>query len=72
MDITSHFDAVVECCGFLKACSMDDSVSKQDVIDSMEMRMHILIKRAVANATFPYMSMDGWEISTDVQHAPSS
>ena len=65
MDINNHFDAIVECCSFLKTCSLDEQVSKQDVIDSMEMRMHILIKRTVSNATFPYMSMNGWQIITE-------
>jgi hypothetical protein len=62
MDVNNHFDAIVECCNFLKEVRHNDSVGKQDVIDSMEMRMHIIIKRVVANATFPYMPIHAWQI----------
>jgi hypothetical protein len=72
MDINNHFEGIVECCSFLKTCSLDERVSKQDVIDSMEMRMHILIKRAVSNATFPFMSMSGWQIITEVPESAAS
>jgi hypothetical protein len=65
MEIGNHFEAVLECCDFLKTCSIDEDVKKQDVIDSMEMRMHILLRRAVCNATFPYMNMSDWHIVTD-------
>jgi hypothetical protein len=70
MDTGNHFGTVVECCTFLQACSTDSMVSKQDVIDSMEMRMHILLRRGVCNATFPYMGMSDWQIVTDVMHTP--
>jgi hypothetical protein len=66
MEINNHFEAIVECCSFLKTSRLDDFITKEDVIDSMEMRMHILIKRVVCNTTFPYMSTDAWQIVADV------
>jgi hypothetical protein len=66
MEINNHFDAVVECCDFLHDSLLNDNVSKQDVIESMEMRMHILMRRAVCTTTFPYMSMSDWQLVTDV------
>jgi hypothetical protein len=66
MEINNHFDAIVECCSFLETCKRDDFLTKQDVIESMEMRMHILIKRVVCNATLAYMQTDGWQIVTDL------
>jgi hypothetical protein len=65
MDTENHFEAVVECCAFLKECSIDDDMTKQDVIESMEMRMHILLRRGVCNTTFPYMGMSDWHVITD-------
>jgi hypothetical protein len=65
MEIGNHFDAVVECCDFLNTCALDEHVTKQDVIDSMLKRMHILIKRGVCDTVFPYLSMSNWQIVTD-------
>jgi hypothetical protein len=66
MDINNHFEAVVECCEFLQNARLDDDIKKMDVIDSMEMRMYILLRRGVCNSTFPYMGMSDWCINTDV------
>jgi hypothetical protein len=66
MEIGNHFEAIVEACSYLKGASVDDSINKQDVIDSMEMRMHIIMRRAVCNTTFPYLSMSDWQVVTDV------
>lgn len=66
METGNHFGAVVDCCTFLKSCANDDLMSKQDVIDSMEERMHILLWRGVCNMTFPYMGMSDWHVVTDV------
>jgi hypothetical protein len=66
MDTENHFDAIVECCSYLDICKQDDAIDKKEVIASMEMRMHVLLRRAVCTSIFPYMSMSTWKIITDV------
>jgi hypothetical protein len=66
MEIGSHFDAIVECCEFLEYCRKNDDMEKGDVIDSMNMRLQILLRRSVCSATFPYMSMSDWQVVTDI------
>jgi hypothetical protein len=69
MDIETQFDALVECCEFLKTARADEHMDKGDVIDSIEMRVNILLRRGVCCSTFPYMSMTGWQVVTEI---PSS
>lgn len=69
MDINNHFDAVVECCEFLETVANDEKFTKADVIESVKMRMHVLLKRSMCSSTFPYMSITGWKVEDDVHVA---
>lgn len=64
--IESFFDSVVECCNELQKMRMDEDVQKGDVIDSVEMRMHIMMRRLAEHVFFPYISTNEWKLSNEL------
>lgn len=65
MEINSVFDAVVECCSALDTMKNNPEVSKDDVIDSVKTRMHVLMRRVVNKSFFPFVSLGAWEVTNE-------
>lgn len=60
--IKCDFDAVVECLEFLQNARKDDQIGKDDVIDSVENRLHMLMRRLVHKVVFPHVPCRTWPI----------
>ena len=57
------FDSIVECFETLDKMKHDDQVTKQDVIDSMRMRLSIMISRVSTNNMCTSMGPQGWAVT---------
>lgn len=60
--IHCDWDAIVECCDFLTRAKNDEGMGKLDVIESVENRMHILMRRFVHKAVFPHAASRMWPL----------
>lgn len=63
--IQCDFDAVVECCEFLNRARFDEGMSKNDVIESVENRIHILMRRFMHKVIFPHAASRTWPITME-------
>jgi len=60
------FDSIVECVNELQKMRMDTDIKKEDVIDSVELRMHVMMRRMAEHIYFPFLSTNEWKNSRDV------
>lgn len=60
---TNFFDSVVECIKTLEDLETNEDSSKQDVVDSMRMRLSAMISRVVTNNHCTSMAMEGWAVA---------
>ena len=60
--VTSHFDAVLECLDVLRIMEADESVSKQDVIDSLQPMLHNMLSTVLMHSFATNMAVKGWRV----------
>ena len=63
--IKNDFDAILEACEFLQNVRFKQEMTKDDVIDSMENRMHILLRRIVQKNVFTFDKTPCWSVTED-------
>lgn len=63
MEIDNAFDAIVECCNTLDEMRVNTYYTKDDVIDSVKLRLHVLIRRLVDKSFFPFIPVGEWEVT---------
>lgn len=56
------FDSVLECIDYLDMASGDALVSKADLVDSMRMRMSIMVGKCVMQGPCFVQPVQGWRI----------
>lgn len=54
------FDSIMECVDYLESVREDDSVEKSDVLDSLRMRMSIMISRCILPGPSFIQPAYGW------------
>mmetsp|Transcript_15243 Transcript_15243/g.38268 ORF Transcript_15243/g.38268 Transcript_15243/m.38268 type:complete len:108 (+) Transcript_15243:35-358(+) len=65
------FDSVVECLDYLGSVEASDEHSKQDVVDSVRMRMNYLVGRIITNQHCTSMGPQGWtRVTTKINSVP--
>lgn len=60
--VTSHFDAILECLDLLRSMRNDDSVSKEDVIQSLESMLNSMLSTVMMHSFATSMSVRGWRV----------
>jgi len=60
--VNSHFDAVLECLDLLRTMERDESVQKQDVIDSLSSMLNNMLKTIMMHSFATSMSVSGWRV----------
>lgn len=63
MEINNAFGAVVECCNALDSMRVNTEFTKDDVIDSVKLRLHVLLRRIVDKSFFPFVPTGEWEVT---------
>lgn len=58
--VTSHFDALLECIDLLRHMEADQSVDKQDVVDSLRSLLHNMLSSVMMHSLATSMSVNGW------------
>lgn len=60
--VTSHFDALLECLDLLRTMERDQSVNKQDVIDSLRSMLNNMLSTVLMHSFATSMSVRGWRV----------
>lgn len=60
--VTSHFDALLECLDLIRSMEHDESVDKQDVIDSLRSMLNNMLSTVMMHSFSTSMSVKGWSV----------
>ena len=60
--VTMHFDALLECLDLIASMEEDDSVDKQDVIDSLRSMLNNMLSTVMMHSFSSSMSVRGWRV----------
>lgn len=57
---SDFFDCLMECSDYLNQVEFQRAYKKRDVIESMRMRISIMVQRVLAQSIYPSANMHGW------------
>ena len=60
--VTLHFDALLECLDLIASMEEDESVAKQDVIDSLRSMLNNMLSTVMMHSFSSSMSVRGWRV----------
>ena len=60
--VTSHFDAILECLDLVACMETDQSVEKQDVINSLRSMLNNMLSTVLMHNFSTSTSVQGWRV----------
>lgn len=60
--VTLHFDALLECLDLIASMEEDDSVDKQDALDSLRSMLNNMLSTVMMHSFSSSMSVRGWRV----------
>jgi len=60
--VTLHFDALLECLDLLGSMEEEESVTKQDVIESLRSMLNNMLSTVMMHSFASSMSVRGWRV----------
>lgn len=61
--VNNVFDSIIECFDYIDSIKENDSVTKKDLIDSISMRLSIMVSRSILPGPSFLLPADGWSIN---------